>query len=65
MSESDFEQRLHNERRDKLTRIEQLGQPAYPNSYAFTTTIPEIRAAFDPITPEQFEADLAAGKRIE
>jgi lysyl-tRNA synthetase class 2 len=65
VSESDFEQRLHNERRDKLTRIEQLGQPAYPNSYAFTTTIPEIRAAFDPITAEQFEADLAAGKKIE
>jgi lysyl-tRNA synthetase, class II len=65
VSESDFEQRLYNERREKLTKIEQLGQSAYPNSYAFTTTIPEIRAAFDPITPEQFEADLAAGKKIE
>ena len=65
MSESDFEQRLYNERREKLTRIEQLGQPAYPNSYAFTTTIPEIRATFDAVTPEQFEANLAAGKKIE
>jgi lysyl-tRNA synthetase, class II len=65
VSESDFEQRLYTERREKLTRIEQLGQPAYPNSYAFTTTIPEIRAAFDPISAEQFEADLAAGKKIE
>jgi lysyl-tRNA synthetase, class II len=65
VSESDFEQRLHSERRDKLTRIAELGQPAYPNSYAFTTTIPEIRSAFDPISAEQFEADLAAGKKIE
>jgi lysyl-tRNA synthetase, class II len=65
VSESDFEQRLYNERREKLTKIEQLGQPAYPNGYAFTTTIPEVRAQFDPITPEQLEADLAAGKKIE
>jgi lysyl-tRNA synthetase class 2 len=65
VSESDFEQRLHNERREKLQKIADLGQSAYPNSYAFTTTIPEIRAAFDPISAEQFEADLAAGKKIE
>jgi lysyl-tRNA synthetase class 2 len=65
VSESDFEQRLHTERREKLTRIAALGQSAYPNSYAFTTTIPEIRVAFDPISAEQFEADLTAGKKIE
>src|SRR6202044_3692926 len=26
---------------------------------------PEIRATFDAVTPEQFEANLAAGKKIE
>jgi lysyl-tRNA synthetase class 2 len=64
--QSEFEIKLHQERRDKLARIEALpGQAAYPNSYAATLTLPEIRTQFDPITPEQFETDLAAGKKIE
>ncbi|HWZ51471.1 MAG TPA: lysine--tRNA ligase [Granulicella sp.] len=65
MFQSEFEIKLHTERREKLDKIAALGQPAYPNSYGFTHTIPEIRTAFDPITPEQFDADLAAGKKIE
>ena len=40
---SEFEIKLHQERRDKLARIEALGQPAYPNSYAATLTLPETR----------------------
>jgi lysyl-tRNA synthetase class 2 len=71
--ESQFEERLYNERREKLRQIGELGQKAglsyaaatYPNSYAVTHAIPELRAAYDPMTAEQFEADLAAGKKIE
>ncbi len=65
MYESKFEEELYQLRRDKLKQIAGLGQPAYPNSYAFTTTVPEIWAAYDSMTAEQFEADLAAGKKIE
>ena len=73
MYESQFEERLYNERREKLRQIGELGQKAglsyaaatYPNSYAVTHGIPELRAAYDPMTAEQFEADLAAGKKIE
>jgi lysyl-tRNA synthetase class 2 len=71
--ESQFEEKLYNERRQKLRQIGELGQKAgltaaaaiYPNSYAATITIPELRAAYDSMTAEQFEADLAAGKKIE
>jgi len=63
--ESKFEEELYQLRRDKLKQIAALGQPSYPNSYAFTTTIPEIWAAYESVTAEQFEADLTSGKKIE
>jgi lysyl-tRNA synthetase class 2 len=71
--ESQFEEKLYNERREKLRQIGELGQKSglsyaaatYPNSYAATITIPELRAAYDPMTAEQFAADLEAGKKIE
>jgi lysyl-tRNA synthetase class 2 len=50
VSESDFEVNLRQLRRDKLQQIVALGQQAYPNSYAFSTTVPAIRAHYD--TPE-------------
>ncbi|HXB61520.1 MAG TPA: lysine--tRNA ligase [Acidobacteriaceae bacterium] len=56
MFESDFEERLYNERLDKIQKIAELGQAAYPNSFAFSHTIPEIRAAYDTSTTEQLEA---------
>ena len=73
MYESQFEEKLYNERREKLRQIGELGQKSglsfaaatYPNSYAATITIPELRATYDPMTAEQFTADLAAGKKIE
>ncbi|MDR3746275.1 MAG: OB-fold nucleic acid binding domain-containing protein, partial [Acidobacteriaceae bacterium] len=73
MYESQFEEDLYNLRRDKLQQIAALGQKAglsyaeatYPNSFAATHTVPELRAAYDSITPEQFAADLEAGKKIE
>jgi lysyl-tRNA synthetase class 2 len=63
--ESEFEENLYAQRRRTLDKIVELGQQAYPNSYSFTHTIPEVRAAYDPILAEQFEADIAAGKKIE
>jgi lysyl-tRNA synthetase, class II len=71
--ESQFEQELYELRREKLRQIAALGQKTglsyaeatYPNHYAATHTVPELRAAYDSMTSEQFEGDLAAGKKIE
>jgi lysyl-tRNA synthetase class 2 len=63
--ESQFEEDLYNLRREKLKQIAALGQATYPNSYAATLTIPELRARYDAITAEQFSADLESGKKIE
>ena len=63
--ESKFEKELYQLRREKLKQIAELGQSSYPNSYAFTTTVPEVWAAYDSVTAAQFEADIAAGKKIE
>jgi lysyl-tRNA synthetase class 2 len=63
--ESQFEEDLYNLRREKLQQIAALGQATYPNSYAATLTVPELRARYDAFTTEQFTADLEAGKKIE
>ena len=71
--ESQFEERLYNERREKLRQIAALGQKArlsyaeatYPNHYDATATIPELRATFDPVSAEQFAAELEAGTKHE
>ena len=57
MSESDFEQRLYQERREKLVKIAELGQAVYPNSYTATHTVPELRSAFDARTGEELDAE--------
>ncbi|HSY68068.1 MAG TPA: amino acid--tRNA ligase-related protein, partial [Edaphobacter sp.] len=64
MHESEFEKNLYQQRRDKLQQIAALGQvdglsyaeATYPNSYAATYTIPELRAAYDCLTTEQLES---------
>ncbi|HUZ05634.1 MAG TPA: lysine--tRNA ligase, partial [Acidobacteriaceae bacterium] len=55
MYESEFERDLYHLRRDKLAQIEALGQKAYPNSYAATHTIAQIRTAHDVATAESLE----------
>ncbi|HEY8997797.1 MAG TPA: lysine--tRNA ligase [Edaphobacter sp.] len=59
--ESEFEQKLYQQRIEKLKEIEALGHAAYPNSFAFTALIPEIKKQYDspesPVTGEQLEAD--------
>ena len=59
--ESEFEAKQFALRQVKLEQIVAHGQPAYPNSYAATTTIPELRARYidgdAPATVEQLEAE--------
>jgi len=54
--ESEFERSLYALRQEKLKQITGLGQQAYPNSFATTLTLAQIRADYDPWTGEQFEA---------
>jgi lysyl-tRNA synthetase class 2 len=42
-------------RREKLKRIEALGQPTYRSQYQFTHTIPQVLADYLPKTAEQLE----------
>jgi lysyl-tRNA synthetase, class II len=42
-------------RREKLKRIEALGQPTYRSQYRFTHTLPQILADYLPKTAEQLE----------
>jgi len=53
--ESEFEKNLYQQRRDKLQQIATLGHATYPNSYSYSHTIPELRAAYDCLTAEQLE----------
>jgi lysyl-tRNA synthetase class 2 len=63
VQESEFEKNLYQQRRDKLEQIAAIGQrngltyaeATYPNSYAATCTIPQLRKAFDSYTAEQLE----------
>jgi lysyl-tRNA synthetase, class II len=63
--ESEFEKNLYQQRREKLQQIATLGQldglsyalATYPNSYAASHTIPEIRAAYDSFAAEQLDAN--------
>jgi lysyl-tRNA synthetase, class II len=62
--ESEFEKNLYQQRRDKLQQIAALGelsglthaQATYPNSYASSHTIPELRAAYDHMTAEDLDS---------
>jgi lysyl-tRNA synthetase class 2 len=71
--ESQFEEKLYNERREKLKQIGELGQrnglsygaATYPNSFTATHTVPELRAAYDAISGDQFAAELEAGTKHE
>jgi lysyl-tRNA synthetase, class II len=61
--ESEFEKNLYQQRREKLEQIAAIGQRSgltyaeatYPNHYAATCTIPQLRKAFDSYTTEQLE----------
>jgi lysyl-tRNA synthetase, class II len=60
--ESDFERKLFQERQDKLKKIAELGQAAYPNRFPAAqgeraASLAEIRAQWGEKTAEEFEAE--------
>jgi lysyl-tRNA synthetase class 2 len=52
-----LEQKIFEQRQDKLKQIEALGQQAYPHKYQTTHVIPQILADFSGKTGEELEAD--------
>ncbi len=59
--DSEFERKLFDERREKLKKIAELGQTAYPNRFPaaqgeFATPLAEVRAKWDASTSEELEA---------
>ncbi len=62
MFESEFEQKLFTERREKLKKIADLGQAAYPNRFPAeqdqaAIPIPKVRARWGEATGEALEAE--------
>jgi lysyl-tRNA synthetase class 2 len=55
--DSEFERNLFDLRKAKLVEIEKLGQPAYPNQFPASHTIPAVRAEWDKSTAEELEAN--------
>ena len=55
--ESEFERDLFALRQDKLNQIEALGQAKFPNQFAFTHTISEIRTKWGETAGETLEAE--------
>jgi lysyl-tRNA synthetase class 2 len=54
--ESEFERNLFALRKEKLSQIAALGQPLYPNRFAASHAVPELRQRFDSVTGEALEA---------
>ena len=48
-----LEEKIYQQRREKLQQIEALGQPAYPFKYDFSHTIPQILSEYGEKTAEQ------------
>ncbi len=57
--ESEFERNLFELRQGKLKEIEKLGQAAYPNQFAFSHSIPQVRAEWGEAAGEALEANRA------
>ena len=72
MFQSEFERELYTQRQETLTKIEALGQRAYPNSFTPppgypVIELPKIRETYDAATGEQLEAErvnIAVAGRI-
>ena len=56
MFESEFERNLFALRQDKLRQIAELGQQAYPNQFAASHTLGEVRQKFGEIPAETLDA---------
>ena len=57
-----LEEEIYRIRREKLAKIEALGQRAYPYKYDFTHTVPDILAKYGSATTEQLEAERVTVK---
>jgi lysyl-tRNA synthetase class 2 len=55
--DSEFERNQFALRQEKLQQIEALGQPAYPNHFDATHTVPQIWDQYRDATAEQLEAE--------
>jgi lysyl-tRNA synthetase class 2 len=51
-----LDENIYEIRREKLKKIEALGQPAYPRKYNFSHTVPQILAEYGGQTAEELEA---------
>ncbi|MBI1740980.1 MAG: lysine--tRNA ligase [Candidatus Koribacter versatilis] len=51
-----LDENIYEIRREKLKKIEALGQPVYPRKYEFTYTVPQILAEYSGKTGEELEA---------
>jgi lysyl-tRNA synthetase, class II len=51
-----LDENIYEIRREKLKKIEALGQPAYPRKYNFSHTVPQILAEYSGETGEELEA---------
>ena len=58
--DSEFERNLFDLRQNKLEEIQKLGQPAYPNHFAASHTIPDVRARWGEVQAEELDAHRAA-----
>ncbi len=59
MFDSEFERNLFDLRKSKLDEIEKLGQPAYPNQFPASHTVPEVRARWGEAAAEELDANRA------
>ncbi|MBZ5654106.1 MAG: lysine--tRNA ligase [Acidobacteriia bacterium] len=50
-----LDENIYEIRREKLKKIEALGQPAYPRKYSFSHTVPQILAEYGGQTAEELE----------
>jgi len=63
-----LDENIYEIRREKLKKIEALGQPAYPRKYNFSHTVPQILAEYSGETGEELEEGIklvSAGRYIE
>ena len=51
-----LDEKIYEQRREKLKQIEALGQPTYRNKYEFTHTVPQILADYTSKTAEELDS---------
>jgi lysyl-tRNA synthetase, class II len=57
-----LDENIYEIRREKLKKIEALGQPAYPRKYEFTHTVPQIKKDYDDGENKKTAEELEAAR---